>query len=109
MPRKATNQKPAAVTRERQLIWEQFGSYNFATVGDFDPKPEPLVEAVLHVIATGATIVIRPGSGGRSLGIAIWEGDFRGTPQWLYDSEEVDEWARKVLHMKADQEAQAAD
>lgn len=109
MPRKVSSQKSEAVTAERQLIWAQFGSYNHATVGDFDPKAEALVEALLHVVSTGATLVLRPGSGGRSLGIAIWEGDFRGAPQWLYDSEEVDNWATTVLSVKRAAEAQAAD
>lgn len=109
MPHKPAASKPKAVTEERQLIWAQFGAYNHATVGDFDPKNDPLVEALLYVVSTGATLVLRPGSGGRSLGIAIWEGDYRGAPQWLYDSEEVDNWAATVLSQKRAAEAKAAD
>lgn len=109
MPRPNRSQKPEAVTQERQLIWAQFGSYNHATVGDFDPKAQPLVEALLHIVSTGATVVLRPGSGGRSLGVAIWEGDARYAPTWLYDSEELDNWASTVLSMKQAQEEKAAD
>lgn len=109
MPRPTRSQKPEAITQERQLIWAQFGSYNHATVGDFDPKAAPLVEALLHIVSTGATVVLRPGSGGRSLGVAIWEGDARYAPTWLYDSEELDNWAATVLSMKRAQEEKAAD
>lgn len=109
MPRRGQGDSSSARSVERRLIWAQTGEYNHATVGDFDPKAEALTEALLYVVSTGATVVLRPGSGGRALGIAIWEGDARHAPKWLYDEEEVDAWASGVLSVKRGQSAEAAD
>lgn len=109
MPRPTKKETSPAVKQERRLIWEQTGSYGFATVGDFDPKSQMLADALLYVVSTGATVVLRPGSGNRSLGIAIWEGDVRHAPKWVYDAEELDEWSLSIIQVKQAAEAEAAD
>jgi len=75
----------------------------------WDPKSDALIEALLTIVASGATVVMRPGSGGRSLGIAIWEGDERHAPQWSYDAEELDQWASRILAVVDRRGDEAAD
>lgn len=102
-------QQPTAKQDQQKLLWLQTGEHQGVTLADWDPKPEPFVQALLEVLATGATVVLRPGSGGRSFGIAIWEGDVRHAPKWLYDNEEVDDWASWVNEHAALRNGQAAD
>lgn len=104
--RATKKQTPDVVHVERRLVYQQFGSYNQPGLKDWDPKQVQLVEALLQVLSDGATLMIRPGSGNRSIGIAIWEGENRWPPTWCYDAEEVDSWAENVLRVH---EAQAAD
>lgn len=75
----------------------QTGDYPGVTLTTWDPKCEQLITAILGIAQTGATVVMRPGSGGRSIGIAIWEGNERHPSQWLYTTEELDEWAETVI------------
>lgn len=97
MPRASkSSQQPTAKSEERRLIYAQFGAYPESTLQDWDPKPDQLVAAILQVVSDGATLVIRPGSGNRSIGMAIWEGDARHAPKWCYDGEELDEWAAAI-------------
>jgi hypothetical protein len=96
MPRTGRGQSTPAVTEQRALLWGMNGSEVLPTVAEWDPKTEPLVQALLQVVASGATVVLRPGSGGRAIGVAIWEGDVRHSPTWVYDAEELDTWAEKV-------------
>lgn len=109
MPRAAGKPKSEAVTRERQLMWAQAGQYNVPTLRDWDPKQVQLVEALLGILESGATVVLRPGSGGRSVGVAIWEGDFRHAPTWMYEAEEIDTWAESILLRLGADQAEAAD
>ena len=86
-------------------MWGTYGTRNDRTLADWDPKTEPLVAALLQVVASGATVVLRPGSGGGALGIAIWEGDVRHAPRWCYEAEELDDWADWVIEQGKGREA----
>lgn len=98
MPRaNGKSNQPTPKSEERRLIYAQFGAYPESSLADWDPKGQKFSEALLQVVADGATVVLRPGSGGRSVGIAIWEGDVRHAPQWCYEAEEIDQWADAVL------------
>lgn len=109
MVRPNKGQAPAAKQEQQKLLWLQTGTHEGETLADWDPKAQPLVQALLEVLATGATVVLRPGSGGRSFGIAIWEGDVRHAPKWLYDNEEVDQWAESINDIAEARRGLAAD
>jgi hypothetical protein len=85
------------------------GADQLPGVSEWDPKTEALVQALLEIVSSGSTVVLRPGSGGRALGVAIWEGDERHAPMWCYDAEELDHWAARVLAMIEQRSGQAAD
>lgn len=105
MPRKPANNQPTTKSEQRRLMWGQVGAGTAPELASWDPKGDQLVEALLAIVATGATVVIRPGSGARSIGIGIWEGDERWPPTWLYDTEEVDQWSWKIIQRVKSQEA----
>jgi hypothetical protein len=109
MVRKNALSAPKAVVEERRLIWNQTGQRNTPLLTDWDPKEGMLVEALLEVLASGATVVLRPGSGARSIGLAIWEGDARHAPEWCYEASEIDDWARGILAVVAGRRPEAAD
>jgi hypothetical protein len=90
-------------------MWGIFGKGSVISVASWDPKQVALVEAVLEIVASGATVVFRPGSGGGSIGVAIWEGDTRWPAVWCYTSEDLDSWADGVLERVRAEEAHAAD
>ena len=98
MPRGAgSNGQLTPKQEQNKLLWAQLGSVYEPAVNEWDPNAEVLVSALLEVVKSGATLVLRPGSGGRSIGIAIWEGDVRHPPIWIYETEELDSWAIKVM------------
>jgi len=83
------------------MMWGMNGATQAPSLTQWDPKQESFVEALLEVLASGATIVLRPGSGGRSIGVAIWEGDTRHAPQWCYEAEELDNWSQGIILLAA--------
>lgn len=97
MPRGAKS--PATIAKEatNQAMWGQYGRVQYEAISGWDPKQVQLVDAILAVLTSGAAVMLRPGSGGRSVGIAIWEGDLRHPPTWCYDGVELDSWAEGVL------------
>jgi len=97
MPARGGKRTPDHIVEERRLIWNQGGGRNEPPISDWDPKPEPWAQAILEIVASGCTVVFRPGSGNRSMGIAIWEGDARHPAKWVYDSVELDEWASEIV------------
>jgi hypothetical protein len=97
MPRGKPTLLTPAKQQQRKILWDQTGEAQEWALMDWDCKTEPLVEALLGVLASGATVVLRPGSGGRSVGVAIWEGDVRHSPTWCYEPEELDSWATRIL------------
>lgn len=90
-------------------MWGIPGADTVPAVDSWDPKTDVLADALLAIVASGATVVLRPGSGGRSIGVAIWEGDFRHPPTWLYDSEEMDNWGQAILRAARTNKEHAAD
>lgn len=97
MPHKRSPKESPARAAQNQLLWAMNPDGDFAGVGNWEPRGEDFTQAVLGVLGTGATLLIRPGSGGRAIGIAIWEGDTRHPATWCYDDEEVNLWAVGVL------------
>jgi hypothetical protein len=65
-------------------------------LADWDPKCEPLVQALLEVLSSGCAVMLRVGSGGRAVGIQIYEGDYKHPPKWIYEAEELDTWAEGI-------------
>jgi hypothetical protein len=94
---------------QNRLMWGTFGKGTKISVASWDPKQVEVVQAILEVVASGSTVVLRPGSGGGALGIAIWEGDTRWPPVWCYTSEEMDAWANGVLERVEGIREDAAD
>jgi hypothetical protein len=70
---------------------------------DFDTAM--FAQAVLLLMQEGGTVVCRPGSGGRSFGVAVWQSDTKYPARWLYDDEEVNEWASTVIRELAGESA----
>lgn len=100
MPRGSSGNVTPAKREQRRLLFEMVGEHQGESLTQWDPKAEMFLEAVLGVLSTGSALFIRPGSGGRAIGLAIWEGDTRHPAKWCYEAEELDDWAqaiRKVL------------
>jgi hypothetical protein len=79
------------------------------SLSDWDADTAVVTQALLEIVSTGSTVVVRPGSGGRSLGVSIWEGDTRHPPKWLYDSEELTAWAQGICDISQRRKEAAAD
>jgi len=109
MPRTSKPRETPAKLQQNATMWGIFGKGATISVASWDPKQVQLVEAILEVVASGATVVVRPGSGGGSVGVAIWEGDNRWPPVWCYTSEDLDAWADGVLDRVRENIGQAAD
>ena len=97
MPRQGKPRETPAKMEQNRLMWATYGKKARLLVNSWDPKQVQLVQALLEVVASGATVVLRPGQGGGSIGIAIWEGDFRHPPEWCSTSEELDFWAEGII------------
>lgn len=76
-------------------IYTQTGVAPLPDIVTWDFKPVVL-EQLLEVVARGNQVLLRCGTGGRSLGIAIWTGDNRRPPTFFHDSSEVDEYCEKL-------------
>lgn len=109
MPRGSGKQVSPAVQDQRRLIWSMTGVTEGESLRQWDPKAQSVVDALLAVLSTGAAVFVRPGSGGRAIGIAIWEGDTRHPAKWLYEAEELDEWSQLILKTIQGDISQAAD
>jgi hypothetical protein len=109
MPHKprAGNQ-PTPKSEQSRLLFLQ-GAQQSSKVVDLDPKAQPFVEALLLLLGEGMTIHIRPGSGGGSIGIGGYDGDTRIPYKWLYDNEEIDDWAESVRRALGSRFSPAAD
>ena len=109
MPRGSGKPVTPAVQQQRRILWEMTGEAEGDGLTQWDPKAVELVEALLGIVSTGAVVMLRPGSGGRALGIAIWEGDTRHPAKWFYETLELDDWARIIRNRLAGDISQAAD
>lgn len=109
MPHKP--QRSGSITpkdEQRRLLFLQ-GTEQSSAIADLDPKAQLFTQAILCLLAEGMTIHMRPGSGGRSIGIGGFVGDDRIPYKWLYDEEEIDAWADKVLENLKYEGGKAAD
>jgi hypothetical protein len=109
MPRGKPGQESKQKQVQNRYAWDIIGEVQTNSVGGWDLKAEAFTEALCEIVGSGATVVLRPGTGGRSLGIAIWDGDVRYAPVWCHAEEEADAWARKVLERVAEENGRAAD
>lgn len=105
MPRKGMGQQPTPKSELSRLLFLQTGQrYDYALT-QFDFDTATFAEALLLLMAEGATVVCRPGSGGRSFGVAVWQNDVRYAPKWLYDDEEVNDWSNLIIGQLRKEEA----
>lgn len=109
MPRPARPKETAAKLEQNRAMWDTFGRKTKVLVTSWDPKQVQLVEAILEVVASGSTVVFRPGTGGGSVGVAIWERKVQHDPAWCNTAEELDAWADWVLEMSRGGEEAADD
>lgn len=89
-------QTPAALQDLNHLLWAQTGRVAVYKVNDWDPDAAAFLDACLQIVASGATVVIRPMGGGTGMGIAIWEGDVRHAPAWLREDADLDAWSQGI-------------
>jgi len=109
MPRGSGKPATPAQQEQRRLLWAMTGVVEGESLRQWDPKAQAFAEAILDILSTGAAIFMRPGSGGRAIGIAIWEGDTRHPAKWLYEASELDEWSQLIRKQMGDDISQAAD
>ena len=97
MPRSAKPKESPEKLAQNGLVWAMMGTKEKVPVTSWDPKQVQLVQAFLEVLASGCTVVLRPGKGGQSVGVAIWEKFAQGDPEWCNTSDELDAWADGIL------------
>lgn len=86
--------------RQFESLWaEVAGKPLEYTLADWDPDAAALVQAILEIVGSGASVFMRPGGGGTTLGIAIWEGDERHPATWFTEHEEVNQWAARIVEV----------
>jgi hypothetical protein len=99
MVRNKNPQQPPEPVSMYAHLRHQLGVRVRESVADWDCDAAAVLQAMLQVVAAGNCLFIRPGTGGGSWGIAIWEGDIRNPAEWLYSAEQTDEWADAVLRL----------
>ena len=109
MPRGKPGQESKQKLYANRYAWDIIGEVQTNSVGGWDLKSEAFCQMLCEMVGSGVTVVLRPGTGGRSLGLAIWDGDDRRPPVWFHAEEEADAYAQRVLRQIADQKAAAAD
>lgn len=109
MPRGSGKQVTPVRQEQRRLLFEMTGEHDGEGLRQWDPKAGPFLEAILGVLGSGAAVFLRPGSGGRAIGVAIWEGDTRHPARWVYEASELDDWSHLILKRLGGDISQAAD
>lgn len=97
MPRAAKPNTQAAAKELIQAWWAQTGELPNYKLADWDPDTAAMCQMVLEVLSSGGTVVFRPGSGGRAIGVAIWAGDNRPPAKWFSDHDELNEYTRAIV------------
>jgi hypothetical protein len=82
-----------------EALRKQLGARHQVSIGDWDCDAELVLQAMLQVGAAGNVLFIRPGTGGGSWGLAVWEGDERHPAIWVYAEEQLNEWAEGILRL----------
>jgi len=80
-----------------KLWWVQTGERYDYHLYDWDPDTATWSQCLLELLSEGLTVVLRPGSGGRAVGIAIWQGDNRPPAKWFNDHDELNAWTAAIL------------
>ncbi len=109
MPRGRQDGASSAKAEQARLLWLDTGQRADPLLREWDPKTEPLVSALLEILSTGCAVMLRVGSGGRSVGIQIYEGDHKHPATWVYDTEELDVWADRINRSVRARSGEAAD
>lgn len=81
--------------------WAQTGAEPEYVLHMWDPDTAVVVQSLLELLSDGLTVVFRPGSGGRSIGMAVWQGDNRPPAKWLYDQDEWNAYAENIVKAAA--------
>lgn len=85
-----------------QVLWYQVNdAIDVYGLSDWDPDTAAVTQALLDLTGAGLTVVLRPGSGGRALGVAIWQGENRPPAKWFGDQDEFNAWARGIVEAAA--------
>lgn len=69
--------------------WQQTGTQYEYRLSEWDPDTAVVVQAILELLEDGLTVVLRPGSGGRAIGMAVWQGENRPPAKWFGDQDEM--------------------
>jgi len=109
VPRGKSDGQPTPKSEQNRLLWLQTGQRADPLMRDWDPKAQPFLEALMEILSSGCAVMLRVGSGGRAVGIQIYEGDFKHQPKWIYDAEELDEWAAGINRMVQGRGEESAD
>lgn len=81
--------------------WAQTGKRLEHPLWSWDNDTAACWQAVLELLSSGNTVCIRPGSGGESLGIAIWEPVNKRPYVWFGADVELDDWAKGLVEAAA--------
>lgn len=86
---------------QNALWWAQTGKRLEHPLHGWDCDTAVVLQAILELLSAGNTVCIRPGSGGESLGIAIWEPVNKRPYVWFGADVELDDWARGLTQAAA--------
>lgn len=100
MPGQRKKLDKEAVLDQQHLLYLQTGTVPDWTLETWEPRYESFFDAMAEILSQGNSVMIRNGSGGRAMGIAIWRGDSRPPAKWFYDHDELNEWCEHVLRVK---------
>lgn len=95
----------ARAREQRRLKYGVTGKVDPVGQDSWDFKTELFAEAVMQLMTDGVAVMFSSTANGRVIGATLWEGDFKHPRQWLYSSEEVDEWAANVVRAGKAEEA----
>lgn len=93
----------------QHLLYLQTGEVPDWVLDTWEPMHVQFFDAIAEILGQGNTVVLRPGSGGRAIGIAIWRGESRPPAKWFYDQDELDAWTAHVLQVKAKRTAKVEE
>lgn len=96
MPRKSESPPVKPVVTQWNAWWLVTGEEYEPKLHEWDPETTAFTQALLELLDDGLTIVLRPGSGGLSIGVALWKGDQRDPPIWFRDQDTLDTWTKTV-------------
>lgn len=99
MPRARSDNGKSPEEDQFSLLWKQLGEKPDQNIRGMDFDAALLMQAILDVVDAGNTVVFRRGSGGESLGIAIWTRQKQNDPVWCSSDERVEAWAKGAIQV----------